>query len=82
MGFRDHVAYSLMYRLGMRVGEVHRITLDDVNMEKNLLLSGVKDVKSAYYHWSTICPNSLQNYWCCVKPGTVQAGMNRYFFLK
>ena len=37
MGYRDHVAYSLMYRLGMRIGEVHRLTLDDINMKENLI---------------------------------------------
>ena len=37
MGFRDFVIVSLMYRLGLRVGEVHRLSLDDINMEDELI---------------------------------------------
>jgi len=37
IGFRDYVAYSLMYRLGLRVSEVHKLRLDDIDLEQNLI---------------------------------------------
>lgn len=37
MGFRDFVIVSLMYRLGLRIGEVHRISLDDIDMKEEII---------------------------------------------
>lgn len=36
-GLRDFVVYSLMYRLGMRVGEIHALNMDSVDFERSVL---------------------------------------------
>ncbi len=33
LGIRDYVVYALMYLLGLRVGEVHRLNLEDVDLK-------------------------------------------------
>lgn len=41
MGIRNYAIYSLMYGLGLRVGEVHRLTLDDLDLQnKRLTVQG------------------------------------------
>ncbi|HWR97058.1 MAG TPA: tyrosine-type recombinase/integrase [Candidatus Methanoperedens sp.] len=37
LGLRDFVLLSLLYRLGLRLGEALRITLEDVDLERQLL---------------------------------------------
>jgi len=37
IGFRDYVVYSLMYRLGLRVSEVHKLRIQDIDLEQNLI---------------------------------------------
>jgi len=34
MGIRDYAVYSLMYGLGLRVGEVHALNLEDIDIKK------------------------------------------------
>jgi site-specific recombinase XerD len=33
LGIRNYAIYALMYGLGLRVGEVHRLTLEDLDLE-------------------------------------------------
>jgi site-specific recombinase XerD len=35
LGIRDYAVYALMYQLGLRVGEVHGLNLQDVDLKKN-----------------------------------------------
>ncbi len=35
LGIRDYAVYALMYQLGLRVGEVHGINLQDIDLKKN-----------------------------------------------
>jgi len=37
LGYRDYVLYTLLYRLGLRIGEALSINLEDVNLEKEVL---------------------------------------------
>jgi len=37
LGIRDYAAYSLMYQTGLRVGEIHALNLDSVDLEKQQL---------------------------------------------
>jgi integrase/recombinase XerC len=34
MGIRDYAVYALMYGLGLRVGEVHTLNLEDIDLKK------------------------------------------------
>jgi len=38
LGIRDYAAYALMYQTGLRVGEVHRLNMDDLDLENRKLL--------------------------------------------
>jgi len=35
LGVRDYAVYALMYQLGLRVGEVHRVNLSDIDFENS-----------------------------------------------
>ena len=35
LGLRDYAVYAMMYDLGLRVGEVHRLNLDSLDLKKN-----------------------------------------------
>jgi len=37
LGIRDYAVYALMYQLGLRVGEVHGINLQDIDLKKNMI---------------------------------------------
>ncbi|MCG7853834.1 MAG: tyrosine-type recombinase/integrase [Methanosarcinaceae archaeon] len=41
LGVRDYAVYAMMYKLGLRVGEVHQLNLQDINFEnKNITVLG------------------------------------------
>jgi site-specific recombinase XerD len=41
LGIRDYAAYALMYNLGLRVGEVHHLNLDNLDLEnKKITVAG------------------------------------------
>jgi integrase/recombinase XerC len=37
LGYRDYLLYSLLYRLGLRIGEALAINLEDIDMEKLII---------------------------------------------
>ena len=37
LGIRDYAVYALMYQTGLRVGEVHSLDLDSIDLERQLL---------------------------------------------
>lgn len=37
LGIRDYAAYALMYQLGLRVGEVHSLNLENIDLDKNTI---------------------------------------------
>jgi len=38
LGIRDYAVYALMYQLGLRVGEVHSLNLENINLKKNKII--------------------------------------------
>jgi len=38
LGLRDYAVFALMFLLGLRVGEVHRLNLQDINWQNNTIL--------------------------------------------
>lgn len=41
LGVRDYAVYATMYQLGLRVGEVHKLSLEDLDLEnKKILIMG------------------------------------------
>jgi len=46
LGLRDYAIYALMYLLGLRVGEIHRLNLDDINWNENeITITGKRNQK-------------------------------------
>ena len=37
LGYRDYLLYSLLYRLGLRIGEALAINLEDIDMKKQII---------------------------------------------
>ncbi len=38
LGIRDYAVYALMYQLGLRVGEVHGLNLENIDLKKNKII--------------------------------------------
>lgn len=38
LGIRDYAVYALMYQLGLRVGEVHRLNLKNIDLKNNSII--------------------------------------------
>ena len=38
LGLRDYAVYALMYQLGLRIGEVHGLNLENIDLKKNKIL--------------------------------------------
>jgi site-specific recombinase XerD len=46
LGIRDYAIFSLLYLLGLRVGEVHRLSIDDIDWDnKMIFIIGKSDIK-------------------------------------
>ena len=53
LGVRDYAAYALMYQLGLRVGEVHCLNLDDIDLETKKITVTGKGNKPRTLHMNT-----------------------------
>jgi site-specific recombinase XerD len=62
LGIRDYAVYALMYGLGLRVGEVHALNLDSLNLEKNTLLVTGKGKKRRVLNLTGELPDILTEY--------------------
>jgi site-specific recombinase XerD len=50
LGIRDYCVYALMYNLGLRVGEVYNLSLDDIDLEEQKLIVTGKGNKRRTLH--------------------------------
>lgn len=50
MGLRDYAIYAMMYLAGLRVGEVHALNIDSIDLEKKSLLVIGKGQKERTLH--------------------------------
>ena len=50
MGLRDYAIYAMMYLTGLRVGEVHALNIDSIDLEKKSLLVIGKGQKERTLH--------------------------------
>ncbi len=68
LGYRDYLLYSLLYRLGLRIGEALAINLEDVDMQKQIVtihgkgrrqrvLPLISDVAEMIQTWSLMRTN-------------------------
>jgi len=70
-GFRDSTIYSLLYRLGLRVGEAHRLDVDDINFEQEAITVKGKGRKERTLALVGDLPDLLRQYLavrqCCYR---------------
>jgi site-specific recombinase XerD len=50
LGVRDYAVYVMMYKLGLRVGEVHQLNLQDIDWDNNKLTVHGKGNKRRSLH--------------------------------
>jgi len=65
-GMRDFMMYSLMYRLGLRVGEVHALNVGDIDFDEQLLTVHGKGGKKRILPLVTDLPELLRD-WLTVR---------------
>ena len=62
LGIRDYAVYALMYQLGLRVGEVHSLDLEDIDFEDNKLNVMGKGNKPRTLHINDALVEILSHY--------------------
>ena len=62
LGIRDYAVYSLMYGLGLRVGEIHRLNLADLDPANNVLHVIGKGGRRRQLHLTRELPRILAEY--------------------
>jgi site-specific recombinase XerD len=62
LGLRDYAVYALMYLLGLRVGEVFRLNLDDINWNENEITVTGKQNQQRTLVLNNEIKNILENY--------------------
>ncbi len=62
LGVRDYAVYALMYQTGLRVGEVHSLDLDSIDLEKQHLTVIGKGRKRRELHLTTEMIQVLSEY--------------------
>jgi len=62
LGIRDYAVFGLMYGLGLRVGEIHSLDLENLNLEENTLLVIGKGKRRRVMHLSGELPQILAEY--------------------
>ena len=79
-GCRDFVMYSLMYRLGLRVGEVHALDLDDIDFDELLITVHGKGGKERILPLVSDLPDILRE-WFAVRSAFYRTRHNDALFI-
>lgn len=79
-GYRDFVMYSLMYRLGLRVGEVHALDLDDIDSDELLITVHGKGGKTRVLPLVSDLPDILRE-WLAIRSAFYRARGNEALFI-
>jgi site-specific recombinase XerD len=62
LGIRDYAVYALMYQLGLRVGEVHGLNLENIDLKKNKIIVIGKGNKPRSLHINSELSDILCQY--------------------
>ncbi len=62
LGIRDYAVYALMYQIGLRVGEVHSLNLDSIDLENNKINVMGKGKKTRTLHINNELGEILSHY--------------------
>ena len=76
LGIRDYAVYGLMYGLGLRVGEVHGLNLESLDLEKNTLTVTGKGNRRRVMNLTGELPRILAEY-LAIRSRFLNADSNR-----
>ena len=80
LGIRDYAVYGLMYGLGLRVGEIHALDLESLDLEENTIWVIGKGKRRRVMHLSGQLPQILAEY-LAVRSHFMNSKTSNAFFL-
>lgn len=80
LGIRDYAVYALMYQLGLRVGEVHALNLEDIDFKNQNLNAIGKGKKPRTLHINQALIEILSHY-ICVREHFYNSHLTNAFFV-
>jgi len=80
LGIRDYAIYGLMYGLGLRIGEVHALNLESLDLEENTLSVTGKGKKRRVMYLTGELPRILAEY-LAIRSHFLNADNNQALFL-
>lgn len=80
LGIRDYAIHALMYGLGLRVGEVHSLNLDSLDLTENALVVIGKGKRRRLMHLTGELPQILAEY-MAVRPNFLNSKTSDALFL-
>jgi len=80
LGFRDYCVYALMYNLGLRVGEIHGIDLDDIDHEKKQITVTGKGKRQRSLHLTDEMVRIISD-WLAVRKYFLNADVQKSLFI-
>jgi site-specific recombinase XerD len=80
LGIRNYAVYGLMYGLGLRVGEIHSLDLENLNLEENTLHVIGKGKRRRVMHLSGELPQILAEY-LAVRPNFMNSKTSCALFM-
>jgi site-specific recombinase XerD len=80
LGVRDYAVYALMYKLGVRVGEVHRLNMADIDFDKKeLTVLGKGKKRHTLYIDDEM--NAILTWWLAVRKHFLNSEISKAVFL-
>ncbi len=80
LGLRDYAIFSLMFLLGLRVGELHRLSLNDIDLLNNMIVVTGKCAVERSLTLTNEIKNVLENY-LSVRNNIFKANDNNALFM-
>ena len=80
LGIRDYAAYALMYQLGLRVGEVHSLNLENIDLDKSTITVVGKGKKRRTLHLKDELKQII-NEWLAVRDQFKNSELNDTLFI-
>jgi len=80
LGIRDYAVYALMYQLGLRVGEVHELNLDAIDLQGRTILVTGKGRKLRSLHLNHELVETIAHY-LAVRPLFCNSNRTRALFV-
>ncbi len=80
LGIRDYTVYAMMYKLGLRVGEVHNLSIEDIDLNKKKTIVLGKGNKRRTLYLDDVMINILTQ-WIAVRKHFLNHDIDKAFFM-